>query len=81
MASLEALQPLSNLLSVDDAKIIMVALTAIDNILRQGEIIARQSHNTVANPYAEQIEECFGKYWLFYFTVLFIMFFIYMKGW
>ena len=61
MASLEALQPLSNLLSVDDAKIIMVALTAIENILREGESIVRQSQNPIANPYAEQIEECFGK--------------------
>ena len=62
VASLEALKPLSDLLSVDDPKIIIVSLTAIDNILRIGEQIVKEAQNSIVNPYALQIEECFGEY-------------------
>lgn len=60
VASLDALKPLSDLLSVDDPKIIIVSLTAIDNILRIGEQIVKEAQNSIVNPYALQIEECFG---------------------
>ena len=47
VASLEALKPLSDLLSVDDPKIIIVSLTAIDNILRIGEQIVKEAQNSI----------------------------------
>lgn len=52
--------PLCNLLTVMDPKIIQVALSGLENILRVGEQDA-PLHNGV-NEYAVQIEECYGKH-------------------
>jgi len=60
IASQDTLRPLCDLLSVADAKIVEVALTGIENILRAGEEAVKESNGTVVNPYAMQIEECFG---------------------
>ena len=40
-----------------DAKIVQVALSGLENILRFGETDAKE---TGTNPYAVQIEECYG---------------------
>lgn len=42
-----------------DTKIVIVALNGIENILRVGEEIGKEINT--ANPYAVQVEECFGK--------------------
>ena len=46
-----------DLLTVMDAKIVQVALSGLENILRFGEQDAKE---TGSNPYAVQIEECYG---------------------
>ena len=46
-----------DLLTVMDAKIVQVALSGLENILRFGE---QESKETGTNPYAVQIEECYG---------------------
>lgn len=50
--------PLCNLLTVMDPKIVQVALSGLENILRVGEQDA--ATNNGINHYAVQIEECFG---------------------
>ncbi|XP_076444463.1 importin subunit alpha-7-like [Babylonia areolata] len=52
------ISPLCDLLTVMDSKIVMVALSGLENILRLGEQDAK-FHNAV-NPYAIMIEECYG---------------------
>jgi len=52
-----AIPPLCDLLTVMDAKIVQVALSGLENILRFGETGAKE---TGTNPYAVQIEECYG---------------------
>lgn len=52
--------PLCDLLAVMDAKIIQVALTALENILKLGDQTAKMT--TGVNPYAVAIEECYGNY-------------------
>ena len=53
--------PLCDLLTVMDSKIVQVALTGLENILRLGEQDAKQAGGGgVANPYAVIIEECYG---------------------
>lgn len=59
IASQDALRPLCDLLSVQDAKIVIVALSGIENILRVGEEIVKETPGA-HNPYSMQIEECFG---------------------
>jgi len=49
------------LLSIEDSKIIIVALSGIENILRVGEAIVKENNNSIVNPYALQVEECFGE--------------------
>lgn len=44
------------LLTVVDSQIIQVALNGLENILKAGDL-----YNTKPNPYAVQIEECYGK--------------------
>ena len=46
-----------DLLTVMDAKIVQVALSGLENILKYGE---QESKETGTNPYAVQIEECYG---------------------
>lgn len=50
--------PLCDLLTVMDAKIVQVALSGLENILRLGEQDAKLQSGT--NPYAVLIEECYG---------------------
>ncbi|XP_015121912.1 importin subunit alpha-7 isoform X1 [Diachasma alloeum] len=52
------IQPLCDLLTVMDPKIVQVALNGLENILRLGEQDAN-IHNGV-NPYTVNIEECYG---------------------
>ena len=52
-----AIPPLCDLLTVMDAKIVQVALSGLENILHFGESDAKE---TGTNPYAVQIEECYG---------------------
>jgi importin subunit alpha-2 len=47
--------PMCQLLTVIDAKLVQVALSGLENILKAGE-----HHNIRPNPYAVIIEECFG---------------------
>ena len=42
-----------------DTKIVMVALNGLDNILKVGEKEAKSVGTP--NPYAMEVEECFGK--------------------
>ncbi|KAF4533396.1 hypothetical protein B566_EDAN003689 [Ephemera danica] len=49
--------PLCDLLTVQDAKIVQVALNGLENILRLGE---QDTKGTGVNPYAVLIEECYG---------------------
>lgn len=63
-------QPLCDLLTVMDIKIIQVALNGLENILRLGEQDA-SLHNGI-NPYSVVIEECYGNFFnsssiIFYF--------------
>ena len=55
--------PLCDLLTVLDVKIVQVALNGIQNILQLGEQEAKTTFGV--NPYAVQVEECYGKliYW------------------
>jgi len=46
-----------DLLTVMDAKIVQVALSGLENILKYGE---QESKESGTNPYAVQIEECYG---------------------
>eukprot|EP00794_Sanderia_malayensis_P000412 gene412-1047_t len=55
IASQGVIQPLCDLLSVMDTKIVLVALNGLENILKVGE-----RDPGVPNPYAVEIEECFG---------------------
>ena len=50
--------PLCDLLTVMDSKIVQVALTGLENILRLGETDAKQGEGM--NPYAVMTEECYG---------------------
>lgn len=54
----KCIPPLCDLLTVTDVKIIQVALNGLENILKLGEQIARQSGDV--NQYAIQLEECYG---------------------
>lgn len=51
--------PLCDLLTVMDGKIVHVALSGLENILRLGEQDAKLHMAT--NPYAVTIEECYGE--------------------
>jgi len=50
--------PLCDLLTVMDSKIVQVALTGLENILRLGETDGKTGEG--ANPYAVMTEECYG---------------------
>jgi hypothetical protein len=52
-----AVRPLCDLLDLSDARIILVALEGLDNLLRVGE---KDAQTTGVNQVAEQIEECHG---------------------
>lgn len=52
-----AIRPLCDLLKVDDPKIIMVALDALENILAVGEVLSQKYGK---NPYTDPVEEAEG---------------------
>jgi importin subunit alpha-2 len=52
------ISPLCDLLTVMDSKIVQVALTGIENILRHG--VQEVDANGGVNPYAVMVEECYG---------------------
>lgn len=56
LVSAGCIPPMCELLTVMDTKIVQVALSGLDNILKSGEI-----QHAKPNPYAVLIEECFGK--------------------
>ncbi len=53
------INPLCELLTVMDVKIVQVALNGLENILRLGEQDSKLHGGT--NPYAVMIEQCFGR--------------------
>jgi importin subunit alpha-1 len=57
LVSQGCIPPLCDLLTVMDAKIVQVALSGLENILRFGD---QECKETGTNPYAVQIEECYG---------------------
>lgn len=57
LVSQGCIQPMCDLLTVMDNKIVQVALSGLENILRLGEQEAKVSG---VNPYANIIEECYG---------------------
>merc|ERR1712141_850738 len=57
LVSQGCIPPMCDLLTVMDAKIVQVALSGLENILRFGE---QEAKETGSNPYAVQIEECCG---------------------
>lgn len=59
MVSQGVIPPLCDLFVCPDAKIVMVAMEGIENILRVGRIDAEANEDNV-NKYAELIEECSG---------------------
>lgn len=59
LVDLGCIPPLCELLTVMDAKVINVALNGLDNILRIGELLSKQTGQQV-NPYATALEECGG---------------------
>ncbi|XP_060879657.1 importin subunit alpha-7 [Metopolophium dirhodum] len=54
----KCIPPLCDLLTVTDVKIIQVALNGLENILKLGEQLARQTG--AVNQYAVLLEECYG---------------------
>ena len=60
LVSLGCIPPICDLLTVMDSKIIQVALSGLENILRIGEMEAENSNDIANNPYANQVEECYG---------------------
>lgn len=56
------IRPLCELLTVMDAKIVQVALSGLENILRLGDQDAKQHGGP--NTYAVFIEECYGMFYL-----------------
>ena len=60
LVSQNVIPPLCDLLSVFDAKIIMVALEALDNILRVGKDVRTGTVVEGTNMYAQQVIECGG---------------------
>jgi importin subunit alpha-1 len=59
LANQGAIQPLCELLTCPDAKIIMVAMEGLENILRVGKNDAQADPNNV-NPYADIVDRCKG---------------------
>ena len=59
--------PFCELLTVMDTKMVQVALTALQNILRIGEMDSGFTRN--CNPYSAMIEECYGQYFFFFFEL------------
>lgn len=57
LVSQNCIPPLCDLLTVMDAKIVQVALSGLENILRFGDAEAKE---TGTNPYAVLVEECYG---------------------
>lgn len=63
LADQGCIPPLCDLLTVQDAKTVQVALNGLENILKVGD-----HSNQQVNPYAVIIEECYGGFYdLFYF--------------
>ncbi|XP_039256969.2 importin subunit alpha-6-like [Styela clava] len=59
LIKLGCISPLCDLLSIQEPKILLVALSGLDNILRLGTLDA-QNHEDNHNPYALMMEECRG---------------------
>ncbi|XP_059491013.1 importin subunit alpha-7 [Neocloeon triangulifer] len=57
LSNQNCIPPLCDLLTVQDAKIVQVALNGLENILRMGE---QDCKNKAVNYYAVLIEECYG---------------------
>ncbi|RXM91619.1 Importin subunit alpha-7 [Acipenser ruthenus] len=59
LVNLGCIKPLCDLLTVMDSKIVQVALTGLENILRLGEQESKQNGSGL-NPYCSLIEEAYG---------------------
>lgn len=59
LVELGCIPPLCELLTVTDSKIVALALSGLENILRVGQIISKQLPDMI-NPYASILEECGG---------------------
>ena len=59
LVSQGCIPPLCDLLTVMDPKIVQLALTGLENILRFGDQDAAKT-DASGNPYANAIEECYG---------------------
>ena len=57
LVSQGCIPPMCDLLTVQDPKIVQVALSGLENILRFGD---QEAKETGTNPYAVQVEECYG---------------------
>ena len=57
LVSQGCIPPMCDLLTVMDAKIVQVALSGLENILRFGE---QEPKDTGTNYYANLVEECYG---------------------
>jgi len=57
LVSQGCISPMCDLLTVMDVKIVQVALTGLENILKFGD---QESKETGTNPYAVLVEECYG---------------------
>lgn len=56
LVSIGCIPPMCDLLTVKDTNIVQVALSGLENILKSGD----QSYQK-PNPYAVQVEECYGE--------------------
>ena len=56
--SIGCIKPLCDILTVQDPRIVLVTLEGLENILKVGQIDAKNG----VNPYSVMIEEAYGKY-------------------
>ena len=56
--SIGCIKPLCDILTVQDPRIVLVTLEGLENILKVGQIDAKNG----VNPYSVMIEEAYGEY-------------------
>ena len=58
LVSIGCIKPLCDILTVQDPRIVLVTLEGLENILKVGQIDAKNG----VNPYSVMIEEAYGNY-------------------
>ena len=58
LVSIGCIKPLCDILTVQDPRIVLVTLEGLENILKVGQIDAKNG----VNPYSVMIEEAYGEY-------------------